>query len=123
MPPPKPPPPPVAPPPTPPPPVEPEPVIKLIIEKIKKVSSPIRIILFGSYAYGVPENGSDIDLLIIKKNITSKIAEINKAVTALKEIPFPKDILVASPEEYDFYSKEAGSLYRTIAEKGTVIYG
>jgi uncharacterized protein len=101
----------------------PETIKNEIIEKIQKVSSPIRIILFGSYAYGQPKNGSDIDILIIEKGITSKVQEINKFITALKGIPFPKDIVVASPEEYDFYSKEAGSLFRTISEKGTVIYG
>jgi hypothetical protein len=41
----------------------------------------------------------------------------------LKDIPFPKDIIVASQAEYDFYSQEAGSIFRTVSEKGLVIYG
>lgn len=101
----------------------PEHIKTAIIEKIKKVSSPIQIVLFGSYACGTPKSGSDLDILIVENDIASKVDEINKFITALKEIPYPKDIIVASQEEYDFYSKEAGSIYRTIAEKGTVIYG
>jgi predicted nucleotidyltransferase len=94
-----------------------------IVERIKSVSSPVRVILFGSYAYGSPRPGSDIDILVIEEKINSKMAEINKLLTALRDIPFPKDIIVASQDEYDFYSKEAGSVFRTVAEKGVVIYG
>ncbi len=41
-------------------------IILEIAEKIKKEYQPSRIILFGSYAYGVPDRDSDIGLLIIK---------------------------------------------------------
>ena len=37
--------------------------VGLLIE----VSDPDKIILFGSYAYGNPDNRSDLDLLVIKK--------------------------------------------------------
>jgi predicted nucleotidyltransferase len=84
------------------------------------------VVLFGSYANGssTPDSDiSDIDILVIEENINSKLVEINKRLSALKNIPFPKDIIVASQDEYDFYSKEAGSVFRTVAEKGVVIYG
>ena len=35
---------------------------------IAEVSDPDRIILFGSYAYGKPDEESDIDLLVIKND-------------------------------------------------------
>ena len=38
-----------------------------IVEKIKEGYSPEKIILFGSYARGQPQEDSDIDLLIIKE--------------------------------------------------------
>ena len=101
----------------------PEAVKTKIIEKIKEVSSPIRIFLFGSYAYGVPDSASDIDIMVIEKSVASKVAESNRLLMALKDIPFPKDIIVASQDEFDFYKKEAGSIFRTVAEKGVVLYG
>ena len=38
--------------------------IPLIVEKLKK-ADPSKIILFGSYAYGIPEKDSDIDILVV----------------------------------------------------------
>jgi len=33
---------------------------------------PDKIILFGSYAYGTPDENSDIDLFLIKNNLSAK---------------------------------------------------
>ena len=41
-------------------------VIPDILEKIVAGYAPQKVILFGSYAYGEPDEDSDIDLLIIK---------------------------------------------------------
>jgi len=41
----------------------------LIIERLKPLS-PDKIILFGSYAYGTPNEDSDIDLFLIKDDLT-----------------------------------------------------
>jgi predicted nucleotidyltransferase len=41
-------------------------LIQDILAKIVAGYSPQRVILFGSYAYGEPDEDSDIDLLIIK---------------------------------------------------------
>ena len=38
--------------------------IPLIIEKLKP-TDPEKIILFGSYAYGEPSTGSDLDILVV----------------------------------------------------------
>ena len=41
-----------------------------IVEKLKPLN-PVRIILFGSYAYGNPGENSDLDILIrLKQNYT-----------------------------------------------------
>ena len=37
-----------------------------IIKKLKKDYKPLKIILFGSHAYGNPKDDSDLDLLILK---------------------------------------------------------
>lgn len=46
-----------------------EEVRKILLEIVEKLSSeyePLKIILFGSYAYGNPNDYSDVDLLILK---------------------------------------------------------
>ncbi len=44
----------------------------LIIERLKPLN-PDKIILFGSYAYGTPNEESDIDLFITKKGFDDHI--------------------------------------------------
>lgn len=41
----------------------------LIIERLKPLNSD-KIILFGSYAYGTPNEDSDIDLFLLKDDLT-----------------------------------------------------
>jgi len=42
-------------------------VIEDVLQKIVAEYSPQKIILFGSHAYGQPDENSDIDLLIIEE--------------------------------------------------------
>jgi predicted nucleotidyltransferase len=43
----------------------------LIIEKLKPLK-PNKIILFGSFAYGTPNEDSDIDLFLLKDDLTKE---------------------------------------------------
>lgn len=93
-----------------------------IVAKIVGAINPLRIILFGSYAYGEPGEGSDLDLVIIKEQIESKRKESRRIWELLADIPMPKDIILASADEFEFYRKEAGSVFRTASERGIEIY-
>lgn len=93
-----------------------------IVRRIVEAIHPLKIVLFGSYAYGAPEKESDIDLAVIVDRAVSKSRESVKLWQLLSDIPFAKDILVASRDEYEFYKNEAGSVFRTINEKGVEIY-
>ena len=87
------------------------------------VSSPQKIILFGSYAYGTPSEESDIDLLVVKPDIRSKTEEYTKIRKSLKGIRFPFDIILLTPEEYEFYSRNwKNSVAAEAREKGITLY-
>ena len=93
-----------------------------IVKRIVAIANPVRIILFGSHAYGTPDENSDIDLLVIEDEVASKRRESVRLWELLADIPIAKDIIVASRSEYDFYRGQAGSVYRTADEKGIVLY-
>ena len=65
----------------------------LKIVKALKPLNPVKIIIFGSYAYGKPNENSDLDICVVEKDYTNKWEEKKKIRTALKDIPLPKDIL------------------------------
>ncbi len=94
-----------------------------IIERLMPLS-PDKIILFGSYAYGTPNEDSDIDLFIIN-NSNNKTREYNlRARKQLRELIFKYnigfDILNASDS---FINQREDYFYKVdILEKGDVIY-
>ncbi|MBF0274458.1 MAG: nucleotidyltransferase domain-containing protein [Nitrospinae bacterium] len=92
-----------------------------IVQKLKPLEAS-RILLFGSHASGNPQKDSDIDLLVIKKKVKSKLKDINQARKLLRKPGTIFDILVASEDEYDFYKNQIGSILCEIDRKGVVLY-
>ena len=93
-----------------------------IIKRICLVSTPEKIYIFGSFAYGLPDKKSDLDIAVICKNVFAKSRESVIIRKALKGIFGSIDVVVTTPQEFEYYSHEPGSIYKTIAEKGIVIY-
>lgn len=92
-----------------------------IVNQLKSLN-PEKIIVFGSFAYGLPDQESDLDICVVQKEYVNRWAEKAKIRALLKEIKLPKDILVPKLDEYNFYKKEFGSVYKDIEEKGIVLW-
>ena len=92
-----------------------------IVEQLKPLNLE-KIILFGSYAYGKPNEDSDLDLCIVEKSFDNIWEEKKKIRAMLKNIKIPKDILVSNIEDYEFYKKEINSVYNDIDTKGKVLW-
>lgn len=94
-----------------------------IIRRITTNFTPERIILFGSQVWGKHTMDSDIDLLIIKKDVKSKRNEAVKIRKILRGFKRPFDIIVTTPKEFETYSKEwSNSIFAEARNKGMVIY-
>jgi predicted nucleotidyltransferase len=95
--------------------------IRDVSERIVRQFSPDRIILFGSYAYGTPDDGSDVDLLVVlpfEGKPYRKAAEIAAAVHA----GFPLDILARRPDDVERRYRDADPLVREALDRGRVLY-
>lgn len=100
--------------------------ISLIVDELKNIS-PEKIILFGSYAYGQPDDESDIDLLIIKDIEPTEIRNVRlniklKLWDLVKKWNIPVDIIVDSQERINQRIEEGDMFYKEILTKGNVIY-
>ena len=95
--------------------------IKQISEQIAHEFEPEKIILFGSYAYGIPRQGSDIDLLIIMPYEGSHVDQAAKIHQALNYAP-SLDLIVRTPEEAQQRIEMGDSFMREIIERGRVLY-
>jgi predicted nucleotidyltransferase len=101
------------------------PYIDKIIPIIVSLASPDQIILFGSYARGDNTEKSDIDLLVIKKDLRNGLNIIDSIYMAFYEnkIMIPVDLLTIDYSKYIEINNEIGCVYKTIKEQGKVIYG
>ncbi len=97
-----------------------EQVVKRIVEQYR----PEKIILFGSYAYGMPDAGSDLDLLIVKETderpIDRRVAVRRIAYTPRRGLPFSP--LVITPQELDRRIEMGDPFYHEIIARGKVLY-
>jgi predicted nucleotidyltransferase len=95
-------------------------VIRRYARAIGERFQPDKVILFGSYAYGTPNEDSDVDLLVIMpaRNHHSAAYKIRLAFTA----PFPMDLLVRTPEEMKWRLEDGDLFHTEIVSKGKVLY-
>lgn len=83
---------------------------------------PEKIILFGSYAYGIPNENSDLDICVVKKDYQNKWQEKAKMRELLNNIRMPIDILNPKTDEFEFYRNEINSVYYDIDKKGILLW-
>ena len=95
--------------------------IQLLSDRIAREFQPERIILFGSYAYGTPDDDSDVDLLVILPfagKPTRKALEIlNKMNPGIS-----LDLLVRTPEHVKERLDNRDWFIYEIIEKGLTLY-
>lgn len=95
--------------------------VKQIIEKIKLKIKPKIIYIFGSYAYGIPNNNSDLDILIIKDFFNDKKKELIELEKALLSSSYSVDIILLTETEYQKKLNEGWRLFKDIEKKGIKI--
>ena len=89
---------------------------------IIKIADPNKVILFGSYALGMENHESDIDLLILKKGIKKRRKLAQLLYSKLIQIGAPIDIIVNELIEFDELKKNPFLIYQTIEKEGIIIY-
>ena len=82
---------------------------------------PEEIWLFGSHAWGVPDDNSDVDFMVIVAQ--SDESAIKRAHECLAGIGFSKDVLVPTRAEVDRYKHLRASLFHQVLTKGRKLYG
>lgn len=97
-------------------------IISQVVDKISRDFRPEKIVLFGSYAKGTPRYDSDIDLLVIQNSDLRRDERDKEIRRSLRDIKFPLDIFVYTPEEVNQYFRLQGSFISAIFKEGRVIY-
>jgi len=84
--------------------------------------SPSRVVLFGSYARGTANDDSDLDLLVIEKQVPDKAAEYLRLRNAVGGIGIGVDVVVVSEQEAETRGKVPGTLLYWASREGQVLH-
>jgi predicted nucleotidyltransferase len=98
----------------------PEADIQQLADRIAERFNPFRIILFGSYARGVPQPESDVDLLVLMD--TSEEGEESLRIRQAVPCDFGLDLIVRTPESFRKRMMLGDFFLREIAVQGKVLY-
>ena len=103
--------------------IEVETILKEMTRRLVAEFQPHQIYLFGSYAWGQPNEDSDVDLFIILPQSQLSRGERDFwARRCLRDLNMPKDVLVETQAEVDRASRVYASLESEILERGVKIY-
>jgi predicted nucleotidyltransferase len=104
-------------------------ICKQITDGLNTLPRPLKVILFGSYARGIPHEDSDIDLLVILdrkgksasyKSLIKNRTEISRRLRNLKK-KYPMDVLVYTKDEWEELRASETSFVRKIEKDGIAI--
>ena len=91
--------------------------IQATCDDIVRAFSPLRVILFGSYAYGTPTEDSDVDMFVVM--------EAQQPAWEMQErLPrrIPLDLHVRCPQDIAYRVAHNDWFLREVFEKGDVLY-
>lgn len=97
--------------------------LRSVVDRLANAaSSPARVILFGSYARGTATEDSDLDLMVIEKELPDKSAEYLRLRRAIGGIGIGVDVLVYSEEEALLRGQVPGTVLYWALKEGRVLH-
>ena len=99
-------------------------LIQVATQKLVAEFQPEQIWLFGSHAWGTPDDNSDVDLLVVfRDSDETPIRRAQRAHRCLRGLRMPKDVLVETRQEVDRVKELKTSLENDILSRGRRLYG
>lgn len=97
-------------------------LIQKAVRLLRDAVSPKKIILFGSYVHGEPSEDSDLDFLVVEKELKSRRMEMVRLRDVLSPLRIPVDVLVISEKTYQEWRDTPGTVIYEAVVDGRVVY-
>ena len=99
-----------------------EQTIQQAVARLVAAANPSKVILFGSYARGDATEDSDLDLMVIERELPNKFDEMVRLRIEVGDIPVGVDLLVYSDDEASARSQVPGTVLYWAYKEGRVMY-
>lgn len=99
-----------------------EALIQDATKRLIEAAHPQRIILFGSYARGDFDPGSDLDFLVVLPTVHDRFAETVRLYGVLRHLGIPVDIVLYSADQVEERKHLRGTMLYHALNEGRVLY-
>lgn len=96
--------------------------IQAAVYRIVEAVNPSKVILFGSYARGNADKGSDLDLMVIEREVSNAYEEMIRLHRAVGDVGVGVDVLVYSEAEFERRSQVPGTVLYWARKEGKVLH-
>jgi predicted nucleotidyltransferase len=101
--------------------------LELLDEVTRRLANEFRpegIWLFGSHAWGAPDEGSDLDLfVVVPESNEPPVQRMRRAHRCLRGLGLAKDVVVKTREEFDRLRALPSTLDYLVFHRGRKLYG
>lgn len=100
-----------------------EQIIQDAVERIvRTASAPSKVIVFGSYGRGDADERSDLDLMVIEREVTDEREELLRLAAAVGRLSVDVDLLVYTEREFEQRKNWCSTPVYWAAREGRVLY-
>ena len=95
-----------------------------VTRRLSQELQPEGIWLFGSHAWGTPDEGSDLDLfVVVPESNEAPVQRMRRAHRCLRGLGLAKDVLVKTRAEFDRLRALPSTLDHLVFHRGRKLYG
>lgn len=84
--------------------------------------APSKIIMFGSYARGDANEASDLDLMVIERELPDPAEEWSRLMAAVSGLPVDVDVLLYTEDEFEKRQTWCSTPVYWAVREGKVVY-
>ncbi len=99
-----------------------ETVLDELVQRVLKVSSPLRILLFGSAARGTFDGNSDLDVLVVVPDGIHRGKTCEAIHRNLFGFPEPADVVVVTESDVEKYADSPYLVIKPALDEGVELY-
>ena len=96
--------------------------VEKAVDRLVQAFDPLRIIIFGSYARGDAQPGSDLDLLVVLPTVENKREAALAMRRELSGCAVGSDVVVTTPDEIERRGWIIGTVLREALREGHIVY-
>ena len=97
-------------------------ILRQIVDRVRRVADPQRIVLFGSQARSEARENSDFDILVVWSSQAPRFQRSAPIYAALADLPIEVEVVVYTPTEIEEWSKVPQAFVTTAIREGRVLY-